>query len=1010
YNTKSNIVLPTTSMTLTITWSSGNAAVLSSAGVIVRPVYGEADSTVILTATIGSETREFIITVLAIIEKPAELILQEAQDALLLSGISNGVAADIVLPATVGTEGVTVTWTSDTPASITGAGVVVRQPENVTVILTATLHLGELTLTKEFEVVVLSFAPFTVVADFAAAIALGDNSYVKVADVTVVGVSTDGYMLFDGTTLIFVYTGGLPPVQVVDGAVFTVTGMVDYYYGVYQLSGTADTNMPVILVASEATADVITPRVIATSISDYIATLPTTYTAVAPFIFEYITITTKVRVQNSTNYGTFLVNTDHDGTDINSDANSPFTTDALMIYYKSNMAAFIPYDGLEVTLNVFLYSLRTDRNIFTVIFTGGIEDIQTTLDDAGIVGAVKTVLTASFDAEYTVETTIDLPTVMLGTTIVWDTASEYVNLTTGLVTMPVADGQIDVTLTGTLTRNDATDTVTITFKVGRLSIITILDVINAASNAKIRTVGIVTTSEYYRTFFIQDATGGIAIYTSNAEMLATLTANLGKEVEVFGSRTSFNGMRQIAPTAITLVGDATMPTAVNVDAVLLNATDMLVYQGQLVEMTGLYVSSVAIDPTYGNVTITLERLAEGTKLTMKWDSRKALSTEAAATLAAIAVGDFYDVVNPLAWYNNPYFYFTSSTVLTAATATDADLVALDVKELVIPTEISTNQTLSLPATGTNGSAITWASNNDVVITIDGVVTVPVDKVTVILTATLILNSETKEVTFSIEVGLSDLDKIDLDVAELSIPAFLEDATPITASMPALGLNGSTIIWATDNATIITTAGTVTLPTVGQTIVTLTATLTLGSETKVIEFIVAVGVYTLAHSFDFGTTNIYGYVTPATWSLVDAVTAATYVIDKLGAQITSSTNAPHPGTGNEFMVIAGNKVPDIFIAYAIFNLGTTVATKVEFDLSMWSAADFGRIAQVTRAELQVKVGEDWITLIDFKDIVDPTIYKTVKVPLDGGSEFRFYVVQPSATLDVRFAIDNLKFFN
>ena len=67
-------------------------------------------------------------------------------------------------------------------------------------------------------------------------------------------------------------------------------------------------------------------------------------------------------------YGTFLVDLDHDGTKINSDANSPFTTDALMIYYKSNMAALKDFNNARVTIKVFLYSLRTDRNIYTFAF------------------------------------------------------------------------------------------------------------------------------------------------------------------------------------------------------------------------------------------------------------------------------------------------------------------------------------------------------------------------------------------------------------------------------------------------------------------------------------------------------------------------------------------------------------------------------------------------------------------------------------------------------------------
>ncbi|MCF7930994.1 MAG: lamin tail domain-containing protein, partial [Acholeplasmataceae bacterium] len=784
YNTKADIVLPTTSMTLTVAWTSSNPAVLSNTGVVVRPAYGSADSTVILTATIGEETKEFVVTVLAITEKPAALILQEAKDALLLSGIGDGVAADLTLPTTVGSQGVTVTWTSGNTDVITDDGKVTRPLDgNVTVTLTATLHLGDETTTKEIEVIVLTFAPFTAVADIAAAIAMEEGTYVEIPDVTVVGLFNTGYMIYDGTTLLQVYK---TPTDLEVGDVFTIRGVITNYYGSMEIIGNA--NMPIVYIESSATAAVLTPTVFTGSITEYIATLPA-YPLTGALTYQYVQLTAKVQVDDPlANYETFLVDTTFTGTGINSSGTGDFITNALMVYYPSNIGAVRTYAGLDVTLNVFLFAQRTNNKIYTVIYTGAVDEIQTTLDDAGIVNVVKSALTASFDAEYTVETTESFPTTLLGTSIVWDTASEFVNLTTGLITMPTTVGQQDVTITGTLTRGLATDTVTITFKVGELPVITIADVIALANASKLRTTGIVTTSAYYRTFFIQDATGGIAIYTSDSTMLAFLTANLGKEVEVFGSRAVYSGMNQISPTAITLVGDATMPTAMNVDAYALNATAMLPYQGQLVEMTGLYVSAVATD-SYGNITVTLERLAEGTKLDMKWDSRQALSTEAAALLATVTVGDYFDVVNPLAWYNNPFFYFTNSTVLTAAVATDADLIALDAKEIVIPEEIVEAGTLVLPAAGTNLSTIVWTSSNDALINpTTGAVVLPVSGIEVVtLTATLTLNLVEKVVTFDVSVGVPEVIVVP-QTLDLLISEYLE---PSTGNSKALELYNPT---------------------------------------------------------------------------------------------------------------------------------------------------------------------------------------------------------------------------
>jgi predicted extracellular nuclease len=772
-----DLILPVASRTLVITWTTTNAAVINAYGNVTRPAYGTSNETVIVTATIGDESKEFVITVLAVTVKPVSLLLEEARLGLLLAGTGSGVAANLTLPATAGSEGVTVTWTSDTPESISNTGVVVRQPENVTVILTATLRYpnSTLTATKTFEVVVLAFAPFTEVDTIAEALLLDELSYAKVPEVTVVALTTDGYMIYDGATLLFVYTGGAPAANVVVGTVFTITGMVDFYNGSMQFNGTADANKPTILVELEdATPAVLTPTVITTSVSDYIATLPAynattpAYTIASPLVYRYITISGKIRVQPTSdgNYNTFIVNTGYTGTDINSAANSDYTTNAFMIYYKSNKAAVEAYDGLDVTLNVFIYALRTDRTIYTVIYTGTIDEVQTSLNDAGIVAVVKGSLATKFVNAYEAAATLSLPTLYLGTTIVWDTASELLNVATGALTLP-ATGQVDVTVNATLTRNAATDTFTVTFKVGELPVLTIAEAIATAVGNRVRTVGIVTSSEYQNTYFIQDATGGIAIYTATAALEALLQGALGKEVEVFGSRAVYSNMRQITPTVINVRETAVMPTPANVDAVALNAVDMLPYQGQLISMTQLYATAVATD-SYGNITVTFEKLSQAKTIVMKWDSRVALSTEAAALLAGVAVGDLFNITNPLAWNNNPYLYFTSSTVLTDATLNDLSKAALDAKALTFAATYIQATTLTFAATGTNGSTIAWVSDNALINVTTGAVTMPTEgPVLVTLTATLTLGTSEFVKVITTTVGVEPVvpQSIDLYFSE-----------------------------------------------------------------------------------------------------------------------------------------------------------------------------------------------------------------------------------------------------
>ena len=48
--------------------------------------------------------------------------------------------------------------------------------------------------------------------------------------------------------------------------------------------------------------------------------------------------------------------------------------------------------------------------------------------------------------------------------------------------------------------------------------------------------------------------------------------------------------------------------------------DMLPYQGMLVEISNLYVSSVSVDG-YGNISLTLQRPAADESIVLRWDSR-----------------------------------------------------------------------------------------------------------------------------------------------------------------------------------------------------------------------------------------------------------------------------------------------------------------------------------------------------------------------------------------------------
>ncbi|MCD4827622.1 MAG: lamin tail domain-containing protein [Acholeplasmataceae bacterium] len=758
YETTTNIVLPATALGLNVTWTTSNADYVAVDGTVVRPNFGIANQVVTLTATIGGEEKTFLIKVLAFTEKPVSQILDEAKTALLLDGISGGVATDITLPATVGAEGVTVTWSSDNTAVIADDGTVTRPAmglDDVTVILTATLTKDTQSVTKDFSVLVLANVEptlFTSISDILTNAVKDD--FVKVENVTVVGLTADSYLFADSTGILAVYYGSAPTVTV--GMVYDIYGIFDVYNGSPQLNNTTDSTMPAVATPSEGDVTVLTPTIV-DDVDAYVQNDAPTYGPSNLFTYEYVQVTAKVRIQGDGNYDTFFVNTDYSGSDINSASNSPHTDNAIMIYYRSNKAAFNAFDDKVVSFNAFMFSYRSDRTIYTLVFTGEVEDITFIASDAEAVEMAKDELAPMFEYEYIEAETLTLPVLSeQGATIAWASDSLLVDVATGALTLPVT-GQEDVTLTATITKGTEVGTFTVVLTVGELPNSTILEAVQLGTGHLVEITGIITSAEYQNTYFIQDETAGIAIYTSWGDLETFLQANYGKEVTLIGERAVYNGLIQLSSIkdGYTLVGDPVAPiAAVNVDEHNLDSDSLEPFQGQLVEMTGLIVVGVDSD-SYGNTYIDLLNMVSGIQMTMKQDSRVTLSTEAAALLATLAVGDVVTITNPLAWNKGPYLYFTDTTMITESVLSDAAAVAATKATLMVEVDqpVIADETLTL-LDAYLGTAITWASDDTAVITDAGAIMVPADmkQVTVTLTATITKGTETETKAFEILVG------------------------------------------------------------------------------------------------------------------------------------------------------------------------------------------------------------------------------------------------------------------
>ena len=108
----------------------------------------------------------------------------------------------------------------------------------------------------------------------------------------------------------------------------------------------------------------------------------------------------------------------------------------------------------------------------------------------------------------------------------------------------------------------------------------------------------------------------------------------------------------------------------------------------------------------------------------------------------------------LGWFNGYQLAVTGVSGLANGTLTDGHKVALDAKAIIIPATVTEAGTITLPATGTKGSAIAWVSDNALINATTGAVTMPGSGVvTVKLTATVTLNATEKVATFDVLVGI-----------------------------------------------------------------------------------------------------------------------------------------------------------------------------------------------------------------------------------------------------------------
>jgi len=188
-------------------------------------------------------------------------------------------------------------------------------------------------------------------------------------------------------------------------------------------------------------------------------------------------------------------------------------------------------------------------------------------------------------------------------------------------------------------------------------------------------------------------------------------------------------------------------------------------------------------------------------------------------------------------------------ITVKAQMTDAAAVAAAKSALAIgygsgDSAASVTQNLTLPATGLDGTSVTWSSNDPSVVTNAGVVSQPsTADVSVTLTATITLRaaSDTKGFAITVKAQMTDAEAVAAAKAALAIGYQAGDG-PNTVTrnltLPTSGADGCTVSWASSDPAILPN-GTITQPITGDLPVTLTATITSNSASDTKVFIVTV---------------------------------------------------------------------------------------------------------------------------------------------------------------------------
>lgn len=551
---------------------------------------------------------------------PALAKLQSAYDSLggLIADPTN-ITTGFQVPISLA-NGVTATWTSAEPGVLGFSTTPVNGLINATVnrpakdngdaafnifadlSIAAELTAGNLTRRWTQGVTVKqSTVDLIVINSIADILALKDPSLdrtlnVTLANLTIFARSGGEAFAYDGTGIIQIYRGAAENLTV--GRVYTISGLIDWYFGIWEIvDSTAEEQV-------NATPQTPTKEAITgvlgkvNRLTGEGAHLPASQTAAAGnFEPIYARVTGKVAIiaDRPANYNTYILDKDMEASAFVAGAGS-VPANALLVYYQTVDYNLIKaFDGLEITIDVVIYTFRSDQRAFAVYYVGGPTGITANLTDA----QAQTIDAAalSLPASITDATTLTLPATGAngGSAITWSSSHpEVINATTGAVTIP--NPAVVVTLTASILKGEGPALVrTFEVVVGQLENTTMATLLTkSVGNVAYSEAEVVYVASDRRSAVLADATGYGYIFNSVA-----LDITLGQFIGASYTVGIFRGLVQM--TAVKLVAPKGVDPNITPVAQVMTATEALPFTSATVWAPAL-VTMTLVGYASGNFT------------------------------------------------------------------------------------------------------------------------------------------------------------------------------------------------------------------------------------------------------------------------------------------------------------------------------------------------------------------------------------------------------------------------